>query len=129
MNITERIQQANENYEAQRKAYQDEMKLLAQEYIETVITPFCERYNFQYSYGDKSSSCLLKYFWFEYEEKLYPFLLNSWWLALYEELHGLSDELLQQYREIKVVLNTRCSIDLFGTENRSFSFYCSELTQ
>ena len=128
MNFTERLEQSNENYKAQRKAYQDEIKLLAKEYIETVITPFCERYNLQYSCGDESVNFSLKYFWFEYEEKLYSFIPNSWWMELYGELHGLSDELLRQHREIKDVLNIRC-IDPFGRDSKSFSFYCSELTQ
>jgi hypothetical protein len=49
MDITERIQQANENFIKQREAYYQKMRLIAEDYTKEVIVPFCDRYKLTFA--------------------------------------------------------------------------------
>jgi hypothetical protein len=99
MNITERIQQANENFIKQREAYYQEMRVIAEEYTKEVITPFCERYDltydfsdhpfttergFWYSEGDKNYYVHRKDFALERYPKIFSGFPDSFWVELHQ---------------------------------------------
>lgn len=102
MNITERIQQANENFIKQREVYYQEMRLIAEDYTKEVIVPFCDRYKLTYDFSDHPFSAE-KGFWYndgtknyfvsrkEYSLERYPKIFSGFSDSFWDELHQIYD--------------------------------------
>jgi hypothetical protein len=102
MDITERVEQANENFIKQRETYYQEMRVITEEYTKKVIIPFCERYNLTYDFSDHPFATE-KGFWYndgaknyyvykkEYTLERYPKIFSGFSDSFWEELHQIYD--------------------------------------